>query len=930
MHPAMQRRRHRLMAHRTTRRRAPRRGMVSVFVLMFGLVGLSVLATVGGTAGGGLLAYNAVYASLPDGHLLDDIQLPASTYVYDRSGKKLLARFECQNREQVRYDQVPANIVNATVAAEDRTFWTNDGVDYPAIVRAAVANYEAGQIVQGASTITQQVIKYAGSIKQAEDARASPSGSAAPSAELDPKAEDADNPDVCQPPRLTFLESDRKFFDKIQEAVMAKKLTDAYPGEAGKQRILETYLNLIFYGNGSYGIKAAAANYFGIENLDDLSLSQAAFLAGLPQLPSVYDPYYNNNGPRRGLARRDAVLQAMRRDNYITDAQLNRALKVSWADMKPSRITSILREPHFSFRVAREAESILAAQGVPNPAEAVRTGGYRITTTLDYRLQQKAHQLVTYWVRALGDKNVHNGALVAIDSQTGEIVAYIGSVDYYDRKDPRVQGQFDVAGLGRRQPGSAFKPIVYSSAFRAREATPATFFVDNVTQFGPDRATSYLPTNADIKDHGPLLAVDALRYSLNVPSVMMQYLVGPNETAKFAESMGVASKKYIMDQDPGLSLGLGSVPVNLTNMTGAYSVFAQQGTLHQPTTILEIRDRDGRIIYSLKDDGPRPTHPMTKSEAFLTHWMLEGNTNPETNVMWGSRAQLIGPDGRRRHAGFKTGTTNDFRDVSGFGYVPDSLVTGVWMGNNNQEPLSNALGQGLFSADGPLYLWHDFMESALDRPWDWNEHKPVPQTDFAMPEGVTMERVCKFSGMAATSSCGQTRDIPFLEGTTPPPDNLHSKGCFDIVQAIRNDDRRPQEWIDSAQEWADRYVNRRLGAVGDPTELKQHPDYRLAIAPVLGNNSFGDPICGHVVNVPKPKPSATPRGSGGGGGPKPTPGECRGNPNKCSPLPTIQQSPSGDGRAAATTTAVLLLPAFAITGAAWLLPLAGRLRRRRR
>lgn len=903
--------------------------MVSVFVLMFGLVGLSVLATVGGTAGGGLLAYNAVYASLPDGHLLDDIQLPASTYVYDRSGKKLLARFECQNREQVRYDQVPANIVNATVAAEDRTFWTNDGVDYPAIVRAAVANYEAGQIVQGASTITQQVIKYAGSIKQAEDARASPSGSAAPSAELDPKAEDADNPDVCQPPRLTFLESDRKFFDKIQEAVMAKKLTDAYPGEAGKQRILETYLNLIFYGNGSYGIKAAAANYFGIENLDDLSLSQAAFLAGLPQLPSVYDPYYNNNGPRRGLARRDAVLQAMRRDKYITDAQLNRALKVSWADMKPSRITSILREPHFSFRVAREAESILAAQGVPNPAEAVRTGGYRITTTLDYRLQQKAHQLVTYWVRALGDKNVHNGALVAIDSQTGEIVAYIGSVDYYDRKDPRVQGQFDVAGLGRRQPGSAFKPIVYSSAFRAREATPATFFVDNVTQFGPDRATSYLPTNADIKDHGPLLAVDALRYSLNVPSVMMQYLVGPNETAKFAESMGVASKKYIMDQDPGLSLGLGSVPVNLTNMTGAYSVFAQQGTLHQPTTILEIRDRDGRIIYSLKDDGPRPTHPMTKSEAFLTHWMLEGNTNPETNVLWGSRAQLIGPDGRRRHAGFKTGTTNDFRDVSGFGYVPDSLVTGVWMGNNNQEPLSNALGQGLFSADGPLYLWHDFMESALNRPWDWNDHKPVPQTDFAMPEGVTMERVCKFSGMAATSSCGQTRDIPFLEGTTPPPDNLHSKGCFDIVQAIRNDDRRPQEWIDSAQEWADRYVNRRLGAVGDPTELKQHPDYRLAIAPVLGNNSFGDPICGHVVNVPKPKPSATPRGSGGGGGPKPTPGECRGNPNKCSPLPTIQQSPSGDGRAAATT-AVLLLPAFAITGAAWLLPLAGRLRRRRR
>jgi membrane peptidoglycan carboxypeptidase len=513
---------------------------------------------------------------------------------------------------------------------------------------------------------------------------------------------------------------------------------------------------------------------------------------------------------------------------------------------------------------------------------------------------------------------------VAIDSATGEIVAYVGSVDYYDRKDPRVQGQFDVAGLGLRQPGSAFKPIVYSSAFRAREATPGTFFVDNVTQFGADRGTSYLPTNADIKDHGPLLAVDALRYSLNVPSVMMQYLVGVNETAKFAESMGVASKKYILDQDPGLTLGLGSVPVNLTNLTGAYSVFAQQGVLHQPTTILEIRDRDGRVIYSLKDGGPKPTQPMTKAEAYLTNWIIEGNTNPETNVLWGPRAQLLDPNGVRRHAGFKTGTTNDFRDVSGFGYVPGSLVTGVWMGNNNQEPMSNVLGEGLFSADGPLYLWHDFMERALNKRWAWNDRKPVPQTEFPMPEGVTMEKVCKFSGMAATKSCGQTRELPFLEGTTPPPDNLHSKGCFDIVQAIRNDDRRPQEWVDSAQEWADRLVNGRLGSVGDATKLKEHPEYRLGIAPVLGNTSYGQPICGHVVATPKPSPTH------GSGGPQPSsPGGCHGNPNKCTPLPSVPLSQDGGGTAA-TANAVMLVPVIAITAGAWLLPLAGRLRRRRR
>ncbi len=915
------------MARRTTRGRAPRRGAATVLLVLLGLFGLSIAGTLGGTAGGLLVTYNSVYASLPDGNLLDGIDLPASTYVYDRSGDVLLARFECQNREQVSFDEVPDNVVNAAIASEDQTFWDNDGVDYPAIIRAGFANLEAGEVVQGASTITQQVIKYAGSIKLAEEAQAQPTGSAAPSLELDPEgSETEDEQEVCQPPRLTFLESDRRLWDKVQEAVMARKVTETYETQLGlrgaKEKILETYLNLIFYGNGSYGIKAAAANYFGIANLDDLTLAQAAFLAGLPQRPSAYDPYINDRGPEAAIQRRNDVLQAMHDEGYITDRQLRSARRTTWGQMKPSRITSVLREPHFSFRVQREAEAILAAQGVTNPEEAVRTGGYRITTTLDYELQQVAHEQVRAWVNALADKNVHNGALVAIDSATGEIVAYVGSVDYYNRKDKRVRGQFDVAGLAVRQPGSAFKPIVYSSAFRAREATPATFFVDAVTQFGADRATSYLPTNADIKDHGPLLAVDALRYSLNVPSVMMQYLVGVNETAAFAESMGIASSEYILDQDPGLTLALGSVPVSLTNMTGAYSVFAQQGTLHPPTTIREIRDRNNRVIYTLEDNGPEESQPMTQAEAYLTHWILEGNTNPETNVLWGSRAQLNDRNGRRRHAGFKTGTTNDFIDVSGFGYVPGSLVTGVWMGNNNSEPLSNALGQGLFSADGPLYLWHDFMEIALNRKWDWNDRKPVPQTDFERPAGVVLEEVCRFSGMRAIS-CGQRRELPFLEGTVPPADNVHTKGCFDIVQEVRQDDRRPQEWIDSAALWADRLVNGQLGSVGDPTKLKENPDYRLAIAPVLGNNGYGQPICGELRATPRP--TRTPRGSGDPSDPG---SSCPpGNPEKCSPQPSLVLAPAATTPGSEVT---VIVPAFVLSLLAWLVPLGARLARRRR
>jgi membrane peptidoglycan carboxypeptidase len=363
------------------------------------------------------------------------------------------------------------------------------------------------------------------------------------------------------------------------------------------------------------------------------------------------------------------------------------------------------------------------------------------------------------------------------------------------------------------------------------------------------------------------------------------------------------------------------VPVNLTNMTGAYGVFAQQGTLHPPTSILEIRDRDNRVIYTREKNGPEPSRPMTKAEAYLTHWILEGNTDPETNVLWGSRAQLDDRNGDRRHAGFKTGTTDDFKDVSGFGYVPGSLVTGVWMGNSNSDPMSNVLGQGLFSADGPLYLWQDFMERALNRRWDWNGRQPVPQTDFPQPTGIVVEEVCRFSGMTP-GPCGQTREIPFLEGTVPQEDNVHTKGCFDIVQAIRQDDRRPQEWIDSAALWADRLVNGNLGSVGDPTELKENEDYRLQIAPVLGNTSYGQPICGELRATPKPE--RTPRGSGDPSDPGPS--QCQGNPRKCSPLPTLpQDAPVG----ATPSDVAVIVPAFLLSALAWLVPLGARLARRR-
>ena len=950
MHPAMQRRRHRLLIRRTTRRRAPRRGLTTFFLVAVGVFVLFIGGTVAGTGAGLLAAYDYFSTGLPDPHILDGIQMPASTYVYDRTGTVLLARFECENREEVHFADLPTSIVNATVAAEDRTFWTNDGIDYTAVARAALRNLQAGSIVQGASTITQQVIKYAGSIKQAQAAGETPS-TAAPSVVLDPGSQPAEV-DPCTQPDLTFLQG-RGFGDKIREQILARQVTAAYPGRPGKERILETYLNLIYYGNRSYGIKAAAANFFGNSNLSQLSLSQAAFLAGLPQLPSFYDPYQpvaNPRGPARAMARRNEVLLAMYREGYITKAELDSAVAVTWEQMGPSKVTSVLREPHFSFRVEREVESILGAMGVPNPAQAVRTGGYRITTSLDYPLQQVAKEQVSQWVKAVRDKNVHNGALVAINSKTGEIVAYVGSVDYYNRKDPRVQGQFDVAGLGKRQPGSAFKPITYSSAFRARQATPATFFLDAVVQYGSsDPKKAYIPTNANIKETGPVLAMDALRYSLNVPSVMMQYLVGVDVTAQFAQTMGIASSQYILDQDPGLTLTLGSVPVNLTNMTAAYGVFAEQGTLHPATAVLEIRDRNGKVIYSLADNGPKPTNPMTPAEAYLTHWILEGNTNPKTNVLWGPPGQILDTHGVRRHAGLKTGTTNDFRDVSAFGYVPDGLVVGAWMGNNNQEPLSNALGHGLYSADGPLHLWHDFMKLALNKPWDWNGKEPAPNEDFKQPPGVVTAKVCRFSGMAATGACGQIITVPFLDGTVPPPDNVHvnktgssgyfatpdasgngggiqvSGTCFDVVKEVAQDSRRPPEMVAAAKRWADRFVNGEFAPKGSSSKIGElGPDkVWLLIAPLRGNSGFGAPICGTIHVTPQPSPTPASSGGGGGGG-----GGCAGNPHKCTPTPLpLPTAMRGTPLPTGSLAAVFAIPA--ILGGVPLLVRVGRWGRRR-
>ncbi len=350
-----------------------------------------------------------------------------------------------------------------------------------------------------------------------------------------------------------------------------------------------------------------------------------------------------------------------------------------------------------------------------------------------------------------------------------------------------------------------------------------------------------------------MLAMDALRYSLNIPSVQMQGLAGgPEVTATFAESLGIASYDYIMAQDPGLSLGLGTVPVNLTNFTQGYSAFAQQGTLHPATAIIEIRDRDGEVVYTREANGPETTNPMTPGEAYLTHWIIEGNTNPATNLLWGPRAQLFDPDGQRRPAGFKTGTTDDFKDVSGMGYIPGSLTVGVWMGNNNQEPMSNAPGPGPVLGRRtavPVARLHgsrDQRAVGLERPRRRFRTIPFPMPgrrdhDQRLPLQRHDPRRLRPDDPGARSWTGRRR----------PGDNVHHAdqwhpgGCFDIVQYVQQAGRPS-------------LLGQRRRGVGGQGQQRPSRAARGASTRsrrCTATRGFGGPFCGQVKATPTPSPA---------------------------------------------------------------------------
>jgi 1A family penicillin-binding protein len=662
-----------------------------------------------------LYRYYKIARTLPEiGDLRDRASQFETTRILDRNGQLLYEILDpnAGRRTYIPLSEISPNLVAATIATEDKDFYSHPGFDVLAMVRALWQNYRSGGTVSGASTITQQL------------ARAL----------------------LLSPEERV----EQTYTRKAREIILAAEITRRYT----KDQILELYLNEIYYGNLSYGVEAAAETYFG-KSAKNLTLGEAAFLAGLPQSPAVYDIYTN---PETTLVRQQHVLVLMfeasrlqgciRVSNSPSPVCVDPLAATQAADsmkvysFKPISFDS--KYPHWVNFVRAQLESQYDAQ-------TIYRSGFVVYTTLDPLMQDQAQQMVTDQVAALADNNTHDGALVAIRPSTGEILAMVGSPDF---NNVEISGQINMTDSPTRQPGSSIKPITYVAAFE-KGWTPSTWIWDVPSQFPDGANPPYEPRNYDGKFHGGMTVRTALSNSFNIPAVKTLEFVGvyddPNTPEKdgmiaMAQRLGITS---LTRDDYGLSLTLGGGDVSLLELTSAYSVFANGGQRVPPVAILKITDFAGNIIYEYKplagEQVIRPEH------AYLISSILSDNN---------ARSLMFGPNSPLNlsfQVAAKTGTTNDIRDNWTLGYTPD-LVTGVWIGNADYTPMVNSSG-----LTGAAPIWSKFMEFAV--PYLTNG-APTP---FTRPPGIVDKVVCKLSGTEPSNWCDSQYSEIFAFDQPPLP-----------------------------------------------------------------------------------------------------------------------------------------------------------------
>ncbi len=599
---------------------------------------------------------------VPDLKSFENRFVARSTKIFDRTGKVLLYDLNQDVRRTViPFDEMGSNIKNATVAIEDAEFYQHSGVRFKSLLRAIVTDLKRGTFSQGGSTITQQVVKN------------------------------------------SLLTQEKTITRKLKEWVLALKAER----ELGKDDILGLYLNESPYGGNIYGIEEASESYFGI-HAKELSVAQAAYLAALPQAPTLLSPYGKNKA--RLEDRKNLVLTKEHDLGFITNEEYD-AAKKEVVTFKPQETKSI-KAPHFVFYVR---DLLVEKYG----EELLQEGGLSVTTTLDYDLQKQAEEIVKkHALDNAKKRNAENAGLVALDPKTGQILAMVGSRDYFDKD---IDGAYNVT-IAKRQPGSSFKPIMYAEAFR-QGYTDKTVLFDLRTQFGAScgawstttNGTCYSPQNAEGTYSGPVTVRSALAESLNVPAVKMLYLVGPENAIKMANDLGIktlgSASRY------GLSLVLGGGEVRLLDMVSAYGVFANNGVREPTTPILSVAKDDGTVLESYSDQG---SQVLDKNVALTLSSILSDNV--ARTPMFGAHSPMYIPG---HSVAVKTGTTNDSKDAWIIGYTP-SLVVGSWVGNNDNTPMKR-----IFSVDLVGPLWNEFMTTVLSGKPNESFEPPAPDPDGA-------------------------------------------------------------------------------------------------------------------------------------------------------------------------------------------------------
>lgn len=606
--------------------------------------------------------------TLPNPRLLTGRDIEVTTKIYDRSGVLLYEIYADQNRTPVALSDIPDMVEHATIAIEDKNFYRHLGFSLQSIVRAARETFVAGHI-QGGSTITQQLIKSA-----------------------------------LLTPEVTVSR-------KIREIFLAFWAERLY----AKDQILEMYLNQVPYGGTAWGIEAAAQSYFG-KSIRDVNLAEATLLAGLPAAPSEYSPFGSH--PERAFERQAQVLQRMVEERFITQEDMSRALST------PVHISSPrngLRAPHFVMYVRNLLEKKYGSR-------LVDRGGLRIVTSLDLALQEKVQEIVTTQVNTLASLQVGNGAALVTNPKTGEILAMVGSRDYFDLSR---DGNVNVT-TSLRQPGSSIKIVTYSAALE-NGMTAATILDDSPITYPQLGGAPYTPVNYDGRFHGRVPLRNALGNSYNVPAVKTLATIGLPTMIEKGRQMGITSWE---DQNRfGLSLTLGGGEVLMTDMAVAYGTIANLGSRVDLMPILQVTDYTGRVI---EHNAPHKTPDAVKPEvAWIIGDILRDNA--ARTAAFGPNSTLVIPG---KSVSVKTGTTNEKRDNWTLGFTPN-YVAAVWVGNNNNAPMHPTLTSGV---TGAAPIWHDIMVELL---------KDKPDEEPQKPDGVV-----------SLPCYGKTEY--FVRGTEPP------------------------------------------------------------------------------------------------------------------------------------------------------------------